>query len=804
MDRLLHDLRYAARSLSRQRSFTILAVLTLALGIGANAAIFSAVDAVLLRPLAYPHPDRIVSVSTDWRTSGTHGTVSAPDFHDWHDRSRSFAAMAYYFGGETSVSVDGVADYATAAVVTPEFFRVFAVEPRIGRVFGERTSEGGELPAVISHEFWMRKFGGRSDVVGRTVIGFGQVFTIVGVMPPGFAFPDGNEVWYPSYARVETTSRSAQNYWVVAHLADDASLRQAQAELTSIATDLERAYPLSNAGKSAAVTPLQEELVGGTRSTLYLLFGAVGVVLLIACANVANLLLVRATGRTSELAVRAALGASRRRLVAQLVTESVLIAVGSAIVGVVLARWGVAVFVASAPAGLPRVAEIGIDLRVLAFAFAAAVACSVLFGIVPALQASRVDLNASLRQGGRGLAGGRGDRVRQTLVVVEIACAVALVAGASLLVRSFVALERVDLGFNPLGVLAVRTAAPARDADEARVIARTFADLMPQLAALPAVTSVAASAAGAGGLYHPNGRYWLDGGPGPEVAGVNLPNALFTVVTPDYFRTLGIRLTAGRDFSARDTSDGRPVAIVSEALAKRSFAGGDPIGRQIECGLDPESMRFMTIVGVVSDVRSLAPNRAPTPELYMPLAQHPRSTGAVTIVARTAGEPLALANAVVQTIRTRAPSVPTRASTLNARIADTVATPRFRMLLVGAFALLALALAMAGVYGVMAYAVSRRTAEIGVRIAMGAAGSDILRLVLSQGLRLAVIGIVAGSAVAFALARWLREMLFGIAPSDSVVFAVVPLVLLATAAAATAIPALRAARVDPIAALRSE
>jgi putative ABC transport system permease protein len=325
---------------------------------------------------------------------------------------------------------------------------------------------------------------------------------------------------------------------------------------------------------------------------------------------------------------------------------------------------------------------------------------------------------------------------------------------------------------------------------------------MPRLAELPGVTSIAGAAAGPGAQYHPNGGYWLDGGPGPDVVGVDVPNALFTVVTPDYFRTLGIPLKAGRDFSARDTAEAMRVAIVNEALVKRSFPDGNPIGRQIECGLD--TLTFMTIVGVVADIRSLSPNRPPRPELYMPLAQHPRSTAALVLMARTAGEPLALANAVVQTIRTTVPSIPARATTLNVRIADTVATPRFRMLLVGAFAMLALALAMAGVYGVMAYAVSRRTAEIGVRMAMGAAGSDILRLVINQGLQLAAMGIAVGSAIAFATARWLREMLFGIAPADPIVFLGVPVVLLLTAAAATAIPALRAARVDPIAALRAD
>jgi predicted permease len=802
MDHVRYDARYAIRSLVRQPAFASFAILTLALGIGANAAIFSAVDAVLLRPLPYPNPDRIVSLNSDWRKSGLHGTVSAPDLHDWHDRSRSFAAMAYYSGGETSVSIDGVADYASAAVVMPEFFHVFGVEPRIGHVFGERGVDTAGSPAVIGYDFWIRRFGGRADVLGRALSTRGQLFTIIGVMPPGFAFPDGNDVWYPSYTQPETVSRSAQNYWAVARLADGVSVQQAQAELSSIAADLERAYPTTNEGKGAAVTALQEELVGGTRSTLYLLFGTVGVVLLITCANVANLLLVRASGRTGELAIRAALGANRRRLASQLVTESLLLAIVSAIVGLLLARLGVAMFVTSAPAGLPRIDEIGVDWRVFAFALMMSVSCAMLFGVVPALQASRVDLNASLRHGGRGLIGGRGDAIRRGLVVAEIACAVALVAGAALLVRSLLEMERVDLGFNPLGVLAVRTAAPARDIAQAQRVARTFGELMPRLGSLPGVISVAAARGLPSTAFHSNGRYWLEGGPTPDMAGVNLPAALFTVVTPDYFRTLGIPLKTGRDFGARDSLETQPVAIISEALAKRSFPGTDPIGRRINCGLD--TMVFMTIVGVVGDVRSYAPNRPPQPELYMPLAQHVRSATSAVIVARTASEPLSLANAVLQTIRSTTPDVAARATTMSARMAETVATPRFRTLLVGAFAALALALAMAGVYGVMAYAVSRRTAEIGVRIALGAAGFDILWLVLNQGLRLAALGIGIGCVLAFASTRWLRDMLFGIGPNDPLVFVVVPLALLASAAVATAIPAVRAARVDPVTALHAD
>ena len=804
MDNLLQDLRYAIRSLRRQPAFAVLAISTLALGIGANAAIFSVVDAVLLRPLEYRDPDRIVSLTTQWQNTGRRGTVSAPDYHDWHDAASSFTAMAYYAGGETSVNVAGTADYGVASVVTPEFFEVFGVDALAGRTISREEAKPDAVPvAVISHDLWLRRFGGRSDALGQTV-SFGQrASVVVGIMPAGFAFPNPTDVWFWPPIQGETTSRSAHNYQVVARLKPDTTVEQAQAELSAIAARLSAAYRASNEGKGAAVVPLHDQLVGDTRPTLYLLFGAVSLVLLIACANVANLLLARATGRTSELAVRAALGAGRRRVMAQLMTESVVLALAAAIVGLLLARWGVSAFVALAPAGIPRISHVGIDARVLAFTFIVSVGASCLFGVLPAIQASRLDLSQSLRQGGRGGAlGGGGSRFRNALVVAEVSLAVALVVGAGLLVRSFVALGHVDLGFATDRLLVVRTTVPARDLDSARRATMTYASLMPRLASIPGVTSVAGVRGLAGTSLHSNGGYWLEGGPGPDVAGVQAPQAVFTVVTPNYFRTMAIPLTTGRDFSDGDI-DGAPlVAIVNEALARQAFPGIDPIGRRIMCGLD--TPQFMTIVGIARDVHAYGPAAAPLPELYMPYRQHPFFGTSLTLVARTAAEPLPLANAVREIIRTTDPEVPVRATTMTETLAGRVATPRFRTLLIGALAVLALLLAMAGVYGVMAYAVSRRTAEIGVRMAMGAAPHDVLGLVMGEGLRLAAAGVVLGCSMAVALGQFLRGMLFGVTPTDPVALIAVPAVMLITAAAATAIPALRAARVDPIHALRSE
>jgi putative ABC transport system permease protein len=808
MDTLLQDLRYAWRSLRRQPAFAIVAVATLALGIGANAAIFTVINAVLLRPLAFPHPERVVAITTDWRNTGVRGSVSAPDFHDWHDAASSFEAMAYYTGGETSVSVAGASEYATAIRVTPGFFRVFGVEPEAGRVFAATDeTAGAPLAAVITHEFWVHRFGGAPAALGGTV-GFGeQTFTVIGIMPPGFRSPDRGEVWVPAWTRPETPSRSAHNYRVVARLKEGIALAQSQAEMTTIAARLETAYPASNDQKGVAVTPLQDQLVGDTRSTLYLLLAAVALVLVIACANVANLLLARATARANEMAVRAALGAGRCRLLRQLITESLVIAVAAGIVGLLLARWGVAALVAIAPANLPRLAEVHVDVRVLLFAVAASIVASLLVGVLPALQSSRADLNASLRHGGRGgVLGGSGGRLRSALVVAEMAVAVALVVGASLLIRSFLALGVVDLGFETDRLLVLETSVPARDVAGAERATAFYEQLLPRLATMPGVRSVAAvrglPTARARFGHESNGGYWLEGGDDPRTAGVRLPQAVFTVATPDFFKTMGIPLRRGRDFSARDRAGAPYIAIVNDALARQAFGDADPIGRRIACGLD--SPEFMTIVGVVGDVRSREPSRPPAPEIYMPFLQHQRTATALAIIARTAGDPMSVANAFADTIRTANPNVPVRATTMTQVLSTAVATPRFRTLIVGVFAALALVLAMAGVYGVMAYAVSRRTSEIGVRIAMGANRPAILRLVMGQGLQLAAIGIVIGCALALALSQALRGMLFAIAPTDPLVFVAVPILLLATAAAATAVPALRASRVDPIQALRSE
>lgn len=798
------DWRYALRSFRKNPGFTVLAVLVMALGIGANTAMFSVVNAVLLKPLGYPDPDRIVVLSTLWKKSGGHGQVSAPDYHDWHDQSRAFSAMAYYAGGGTAVTAGQEAEYAQAAIVTPDFFRVFGVEPVQGRLFTpDEKQAGGPAAVLIGHSYWQRRFGGSADVIGKTVRLFGRTLPIVGVMPPGFRFPNETDLWLPANTIFpETPSRSGHNYRVVARLKPDVELEQAQAEMTLIGTRLAQQYPSSNQGKNVAVTRLRDEMVKDVRMTLYMLLGAVGVVLLIACANMANLLLARASESGREIAIRAALGAGRGRIIRQLITESLVLALTAGVAGMLLAVWGSRALVALAPANVPRLAETALDGWVLAFTLGISAAASLLFGLAPALEASRVDLNTALKQGSaRATAGGRAGRIRSGLVVAEMALSVVLLCGAGLLLKSFVALHSVALGFRPENLLVMETSVPASNLDEARRATHFYRDLLPGIAAMPGVTAAGATKTLPGRIGS-DGSYWIDHLPAPSEIGITAPQAVLSVITPGAFATLGIPLKQGRDFHDGDTYDAPFTAVINEALARKSFAGQDPIGHLVFCGLD--SLKPMKIVGVVGDIRQLGPAREPRPEIYMPYQQHPFPSTALNVVVRTSQPPGALADAMRTQVRALSPDVPVKFTTMEATLADNVAAPRFRTLLLGIFAGLAVCLAMAGVYGVMAYVVGQRTGEIGLRMALGARPVEVLRLVLGQGMQLASAGLVLGLLGAVALTRLLTTMLFGVQPNDPLTYSVVTVLLGGVAVAASSLPAWRASRVDPVIALRQE
>jgi predicted permease len=795
------DLKFALRSLRKNLGFTLLAVVVMALGIGANTAVFSVVNAVLLKPLAYRDPDRIVTLSSLWRKSGGHGQVSAPDFHDWHDQSTAFAAMAYYDDDSTAVMSGASAEYAHVAEVTPEFFQVFGVVPAAGRLFSpEEQKRGGAGAVVIGYSYWQSHFGANASALGQAVRMLGKSFSIAGVLPPRFHFPNETDIWLPANVVFpETESRSAHNYRVAGRLKPDVSLEQAQAQMTAIGARLEQQYKDSNTGKSVAVARMRDEMVRNVKLTLYLLLGAVALVLLIGCANVANLLLARATARTREIAIRAAVGASRGRIVRQLLAESMVLALIAGAAGLLLAKWGSDALVALAPGNVPRLAESGIDGWVLVFTLGISVAASLLFGLAPAVQISRVDLNETLKQGAtRAVGGGKAGRMRAALVVVEVALSVVLLAGAGLLIRSFAALHSVALGFNPEHLLVMESSVPSSSLEDARRATRFYKDLLADLAALPSVSAVG-GAGNTPGTPFSDGSYVIDHLDGFTVSA---PQAVFSVMTPGTFAALGIPLKRGRDFNEGDGYEAPFTAVINEALARKSFPGQDPLGRMIYCGLD--SMKPMKIVGVVGDVRQYGPAVEPWPEIIMPYEQHPGRATALNIVVRASVPGGALWGPIQRKVRARSAEVPVKFTSMEDLLSENTATPRFRTLLLGLFAAIAVCLAMAGVYGVVAYTVGQRASEIGLRMALGANTSDVLRLILRQGMALTGIGLAVGLIAAVAATRLVASMLFEVKASDPATYIGVAALLGVVSLAASYIPARRAARVDPVSALRQD
>jgi predicted permease len=792
------DLRYAGRSLRKNPEFAALAILVMALGIGANTAVFSVVNAVLLKPLPYPGADRIVTVATwDAARRTVNPLVAIANYRDWRDQASLFDAMASYRGGEIPVTPGNTAEYARTATVDLQFFSVFGVDAAIGRTFVPQEMAPGSTVALISHAYWQSRFGGDPAILQRTIrVNTGQR-SIVGVMPPGFHFPNNTDIWTPQ--TTQSTSRTSHNLFAVGRLKPNVTLAQAQSELTGIAARLEQQYPESNKDRSVVATPLQDALVSRVRLTLYLLWSVVAIVLLIACANTATLLLAEATARHREVAVRAALGASRRRIVRQLITESLLLALASAAAGIALAYWGGRALVALTPADVVRLAHSGIDGGVLLFTLAVSLATTVLFGLVPALHASRIDLVDALQQKSvRTGTGGRGIQMREVLVISEIALAVTLLTGAGLLVKSLVALHGVELGYQPENVLVMR-ATGVRSLPENNAF---FREIRSRIAALPGVVAVGATSIPPGDLNNAgDGAYSIDWK--PELRDRSRETqALFTIVAPGTFSALGVPLKQGRDFNEGDAADRPMVAIVNESLVRKSFGGDNPIGRTIFCTFD--SQAGMTIVGVVGDMRQRNPGAEPMPDCIMPYSQHSYNGRTLNMLVRTAGDPTAFVAPLRRIAADVSPEVPVAFTTLDATVAKTVEDPRFRAMLVGVFAALAVGLAMAGVYGVMAYGVQQRSREIGVRIALGASSGSVLRLMLERGARLAGIGLLIGLAGAAAATRVLKTMLFEVQPIDAQVYFAVSMLLGLVTLAAAYLPARRAAGLDPTEILRLE
>lgn len=801
------DIRHAFRSLGRTPGFTALAVLTLSLGLGGTTAVFSVVNAVLLQPLAYPDADRIVRI-TEANARTRTMNVSNPNFSDWHGQATTFSALAAWTGGRDTV-LGGRQPVTTGAyLVTADFFDVMGVRPALGRAFTpEETQANGPPAAVVGHGFWARVLGGETDLSRLVVRVKGIAAPVVGVMPEGFQYPETAGIWLPKTLQADASTRTAHNLRVVARLAEGRTLTEAQAEMTAIAGRLEAEYGDNHDGTDAAVERLQDRIVGPSRQLLLVLLGAVGLVLVGSCVNVANMLVTRGAARKRELAIRVALGAERGMLVRLLGVENLLLGVASAAIGLLLALALVRGFVLLAPAGLPRVDEVTIDGTVLAFVLMLALVTPVVFGLLPALQVSRPHLRDALVEGGRGNAAGARTRTRQFLVAFEVALALVLLAGAGLLIRSFSRLATVDPGFQPVGVVTMETTVPTERYPDPAQAARFYDALLDRVSAVPGV--------GAAGLINTpplsgndaNGGFMFEGQVWEEIQGNwTAQSASYRVVSGSYFPAMGIPVVRGRAFEARDAAGAEPAAVINQTMARRYFADRDPLGQRIRfAGMDRENP-WLTIVGVSGDVRHRLSSDA-VAEVYVHFPQLPvRMQYFVTTVARLApGATLEqVAPRLAEAVRALDPEVPTEVSTMTALVDRSVADRRFAVLLLTLFGAMALVLAAVGIYGVLAQTVAARTPEIGVRMALGADARSLIALVLRNAMSAVALGAVAGLAVALALTRFLGSLLYEVEPTDPLTYAAVLAVLLSAALLAGAAPARRATRVDPVVAIRGD
>jgi putative ABC transport system permease protein len=803
------DIHYALRNIARKPLFYAVIVLTLALGIGANAAIFTVVNGVLLQPLPYPQPERLMMVWTYNPRQGFDKDVATyPNFEDWRRASQSFERMSGYFGASVTLTESGDPAQIRGARVTPEFFETMGVMPAVGRAFSAANGQaGGERVVIVAHGLWMRRFGGDRSLIGRPILLNGVPHEVVGVMPASFQHPADAELWLPlaPVGQFQDLFSARGSFWltVVGRLKPGVTRGAAQSEMDAIAARLEKAYP-SNAGLGIRLVTLHEELVGDVKRPLLIVLGAVCFVLLIACANVANLLLTRAASRQRELAIRAALGAARTRLVRQLLTESVVLGLLGGAAGLLLAILATNWLQMFAPPELPRLSEITVDRRVLAYAAGASVFTSLLFGLLPALHASRRDSGGQLKEGGRtGTDGRRGGRVRAALAVGELAIALVLLVGAGLLIRSVIALNNEDPGFATRGMLTLRLQLPSAAYREPARILNFYEQLIERLEALPGVESAAAGSTVLLSRLPNSAGINIEGRPPLPADAQNIP-VPYDSVTPGYFSTLQIPLRRGRFFTRADTAQSQQVVIVNESFVKRFFPGEDPLGRRVTFN-DPSgpNARWQTIVGVVADTKRGGFEREPWAETYFPMAQSPDPR--VFVLLRTAGDPSALiaaARSAVWSIDRNQAIAGIR--TVPEMLAQREANRRFTTLLLGVFAAVALVLAIIGTYGVIAHATAQRTQEIGIRMALGADRRMILRLVLTGGIRIAAAGLVIGLFGALGLTQVLSGLLFGVSARDPLTFVVVPGTLLVVALAACWIPARRAMRVEPVIALRGD
>ena len=804
---MLTDLRFALRMLVKTPAFSILAVLTLALAIGANSAVFSVINAVLLRPLPYQNPEQLVRVFGTQPQLATAPT-SPGNFIEWREQNQVFERIATFVGQGFNLVEGDRPERVRGSRVSADLFQLLGVQPAIGRGFqAEEDQPGRNRVVVLSDEFWRSRFAADRSVVGRTITLNDQAHHVLGVMPRGFTFPnERTQIWTPvAFSDAERATRDTNYIHAIARLKPGVTLRQAQEQMSALARQQAERYPDTNASIGVKLVTLTEQTVGNVRPILIVLIAAVAFVLLIACANVANLLLARAAARQQEMAIRSALGASRSRVVRLLLVESVVVALLGGALGLMLASWGIDLLVALKPANLPRVAEIGIDPRVFGFTAMLSLLTGVGFGLIPARHISRPDLNAGLRESSRSATGGPGrQRLRGILVVSEVALSLVLLIGAGLMIRSFARLLSVDPGFEPNNVLTAFVALPSAKYPDAQRQTAFFDQLMQRTQSLPGV--VAAAGASDLPLYGGNSTAFdIEGR--PPTAGGQRPLVDYRAITPEYFRAMGMRLVKGRAFSERDTADAPGVVVINETLAARFFANEDPIGRRLGLSGPPD---WREIVGVVRDVRNYGLDADVKPEAYVPFLQNASGylssvAAAMNIVVRTANDPSAFAPALRTQIQAIDKDQPiSDISTLEFELAQSIAQRRFNMLLLAVFAGLALVLAAVGIYGVIAYTVAQRSHEIGVRIALGASKADILKLVFSSAMLTMLAGVSVGLAAALGLTRLMSSLLYNVAPTDPLVFGGITSLLILVALIATYLPARRAMRVNPIVALRHD
>ena len=813
MNTLLQDIRYGVRTLLKTPGFTAIAILTLALGIGANSALFSVVNGVLLNPLPYPEPNRLISVYANTSSFG-HSSVAYMNFLDWHKNSSSFSAMTAQRNDNLFLTGAGEGERVRGLMITADLFRVMEVEPIAGRTFRPEEDQVGAAPVVmISAGLWARKFSSSQDIVGKSITLTGKSYLVVGIIPASFSlYERPSDVYVPMGQWDDPTFRDRKASFgshVIGRLKPGVTLQQAQAEMDQVARNLAAAYPEADKGMGIALVPFKEDLVGDIQPFLLVLLGAVGFVLLIACANVANLLLARSTGRTREFAIRTALGAGRTRVIQQLLTESVLLAIAGGGLGLVVAYWGTRTVLRTLPQALPRAHEIGLDAHVLLFTLGISLLVGIIFGLAPALRMSRTSVSETLKEGGRGSSGAK-QRTQSTFVAIELALALVLLVGAGLMIRSLSALWNVNPGFNPHNVLTFDMTLPPGLGQNPQGLRAVLRQIHGVLTAIPGVQAVSLQ----GGSLPMQGDselpFWKEGQPKPATQ-EEMTEALFYLVEPNYLTAMGTPLLKGRFFTEQENEHGQPVVVIDEVFARKYYPNEDPIGKRINLAFfntQPE------IVGVAGHVKHWGLDSDATAsiqaQMYLPFMQLPDKlmplvASGIGLVARTQGPPTDVAAVIRTTLgKLNSNEVIYGVQTMDQIVSDSLAARKFSMILLGVFAALALVLSSIGIYGVISYLVGQRTHEIGIRMALGAQQSDVLKLVLGQGMRMALVGVAIGLAAAIGLTRLMSKMLFQVTATDPITMVGVSVLLIVVALAACYIPARRAMRTDPIVALRYE